>query len=223
MNSNETEKDILAAVEQARHILQELADRHPGLDVPPPGGTADPAARLYAAMDAAQAAAGRLDDASDLITGATSPLDNPAPFDKAVPAPSAAYILLLDVPADPADILTVLTKAGSHATALIPATRPERGISVTIAVAEEEWNSTTDAAQCDEACPAEARRHVLYQDLTPEQKDAYHADLAQALDYHRAEHYMPERSNLPASFDSVLLEACDDPPPSEDNDSERKS
>ena len=82
MQHTHTATPMALEVEVILSQLEDLRDRYADTaGVRPAAGTTAPAARDYAAYDAAQAALGRMQDAAQLLSGHASSDDNPAPFE----------------------------------------------------------------------------------------------------------------------------------------------
>lgn len=84
----ERENSMLRSIEAALDNLESLNNEFPELASGPPPANDPESARLFGAYDAAQAAAGRLQDAADLLHKKTTPEDNPAPFEDLPALPS---------------------------------------------------------------------------------------------------------------------------------------
>lgn len=121
---------------------------------------------------------------------------------------SGAFHLQLNQEIDESVLESMLRKAGIPLAHLRAVTPLNKGVSVTILLAEGEWDQTTGAASCAGHCPPEAP-HVRYQNLNREQKAAFHQDLTSALDYYRANNYDPSDSEIPEPLHRVALSPCD--------------
>ena len=99
---------------------------------------------------------------------------------------SEAFHLQMNQEMDESVLEAMLKKAGIPVRTVRTVTPLLEGVSFTHLLAEGQWNEGTGAAQCSDACPEESPRHVLYQNLTPGQRDEVHRDMAKGLEYYRA-------------------------------------
>ena len=76
----EEENALAIQISETKDLLELILEQHSRLLANPPTTTSDPEARTFAAADAVQAAAGRLEDALAIIEGRTHPSDNDQPF-----------------------------------------------------------------------------------------------------------------------------------------------
>ena len=99
---------------------------------------------------------------------------------------STAFHLEMLQEMDESVLHSMLERAGIPARTVTPL---QEGISFTHLLAEGEWDHGSGAAQCDGRCQNRSQRHIPYRDLSPEQRQDFHRDLAQGLDYYRTSLY----------------------------------
>lgn len=122
---------------------------------------------------------------------------------------SNAFHLQLDREMDESVIRSMLKRAGIPVKTVRAVTPLHHGIAVTLLLAGEEWDQGTGAAGRNGQCRNGKQRHTPYHDLTQEQRDEFHRDLGQALDYHRANSYSLNDSELSEAFRDIAVTPCE--------------
>lgn len=120
---------------------------------------------------------------------------------------STAFHLEMQHEMDQSILESMLKKAGIPARAVRTVTPLQDGISFTHLLAEGEWNQGSGAADCDGRCQDRDLCHIQYQDLSPEQRQEFHQDLAQGMDYYRTNLYSLSDGCF-QEMDDVAMSEC---------------
>lgn len=121
---------------------------------------------------------------------------------------STAFHLEMQQEMDESVLESMLKKAGIPARAVRTVTPLQEGISFTHLLAEGEWDHSSGAAQCDGRCQDRNTKHIPYRDLSLEQRQEFHRDLAQGLDYYRTNLYSLSDGSF-QEMDGVAMSQCD--------------
>lgn len=123
--------------------------------------------------------------------------------------PTKHFHLTLEDPTESEESLQErISEAGIKVTKVRAVSAIHDGISITQILAQGEWDQTTGAATCNGNCASEEAKHVAYENLTDEQRHDFHSDLANTMDHHRANAYMPCDGDLEENFERVALSPC---------------
>lgn len=121
---------------------------------------------------------------------------------------STAFHLEMQQEMDQSVLESMLKKAGIPARAVRAATPLHEGISFTHLLAEGEWDHGSGATDCDGRCQGKNPQHIPYQDLSPQQRQDFHRDLAQGLHYYRT-HLYSLSDGCFQEMNGVAMSECD--------------
>ena len=100
---------------------------------------------------------------------------------------SNTFHLQLEQELDESVLESMLKKAGIPARIVRTVTPLNEGICFSHLLAEGVWDESTGASSCSGQCRSQKGEpvHVRYQDLSPQQREEFHGDLARGLDFYR--------------------------------------
>ena len=124
---------------------------------------------------------------------------------------STAFHLQLQQEMDESVLESMLKKAGIPARAVRTVTPLHEGIAFTHLLAEGEWNESTGATACSGQCRTQDGQpsHIPYRDLSQDQRDEFHGDLARWFDYYRSSLYNLSDGEF-RQMDQVAIIPCED-------------
>ena len=126
-----------------------------------------------------------------------------------MPTTHTHYIELKD-PCSPEQLHQALEAAGLKVWETREVSKNHDGVIITDTLLQGIWRHETDYARCHGHCiKQQGRLHVPYDDLTPDQRDAFAHTVANFMEFSRQTSYNPEQLLLDEEdFEKIALKSC---------------